>query len=37
MDEVERHTQQVRRFYRWWGESSPACVVRGTTCGVRWA
>jgi len=20
-----------------WSQSSPACVVRGTACGVRWA
>jgi len=26
-DEMERHTQQARQFYRRWGESSPACVV----------
>ena len=26
MDEMERRTQQARRFYRWRGESSPACV-----------
>ena len=37
MDEMERRTQQARRFYRWRGESSPACVLRGTACGVRWA
>jgi len=23
---------QARRFYRWWGESSAACVVRAA-CG----
>jgi len=34
MDEMEQRTQQVRRFYRWQGESSLACVVRGTACGV---
>ena len=28
MDEMERRTQQARRFYRRWGESLPACVVR---------
>jgi len=33
MDETERRTQQARQFYRWRGESSPACVVRGTACG----
>jgi len=27
MDEMERRTQQARRFYRRRGESSPACVV----------
>ena len=37
MDEMERRTQQARRCYRWRGESSPACVVRGTARGVRWA
>jgi len=37
MDEMEWRTQQARRCYRWRGESSPACVVRGTECGVRWA
>jgi len=36
-DEIERRTQQARRCYRRRGESSPACVVRGTACGVRWA
>jgi len=36
MDEMERRTQQARRFYCGRGESSPACVVR-TACGVRWA
>jgi len=25
-------THQARRFYRWWGESSPACLVR-PACG----
>jgi len=33
MDEMERRTQQARRFYRWRGESSPAYIVRGTACG----
>jgi len=33
MDEMERRTQQACRFYRRRGESSPACVVRGTACG----
>jgi len=33
MGEMERRTQQARRFYRWRGEFSPACVVRGTACG----
>jgi len=28
MDEMERRTQQARRCYRWWWESSPACVLR---------
>jgi len=37
MDEMEWHTQQIRRFYRRREESSPACVVRCTACGVRWA
>ena len=37
VDEMELHTQQVRRFYRWRGESSPACAIYGTVCGVRWA
>jgi len=37
MDEMERRTQQARRFYRLRGESTPACVMRGTACGVRWA
>jgi len=37
MDEMERRTLQARRSYRRRGESSPACVVRGTACGVRWA
>jgi len=37
MDEMERRTQQARRFYRRRGESSLACVVRGTACDVRWA
>jgi len=36
MDEMERRTQQARRFYRRRGESSPSCVVRGTACG-GWA
>jgi len=27
MDEMERRMQQVRRFYRRQGESSPACIV----------
>jgi len=35
IDEMERRTQQPRRFYRRRGEFSPACVVRGTACGVR--
>jgi len=34
---MERRTQQARPFYRWRGQSSPACVVRGTACAVRWA
>jgi len=33
MDEIEWCTQQARQFYRRRGESSPACVVRGTACG----
>jgi len=33
MDEMEQRTQQAHRLYRWRGESSPACVVRGTACG----
>jgi len=33
MDEMERHTQQARRFYRRWAESSPACAV--CICGMR--
>jgi len=33
MDEMERRTQQARRFYRRRGESSPACVV--CVCGMR--
>jgi len=33
MDEIERRTQQVRRFYRRRGESSPACVM--CVCGMR--
>jgi len=37
MDEMERRTQQERRVYRWRGQSSPACVVRGTACVVRWS
>jgi len=42
MDEMERRTQQARRFYRGRRESSPACVVRGTVRAVgladyRWA
>jgi len=38
MDEMERRTQQARRFYRRWGESSPTCVVCVRhACGVRWA
>jgi len=37
MDEMERRTQQARRCYRWRGESSPACAVLRTACGVRWA
>jgi len=37
MDEMERHTQRARRFYRWREESLPASVVRGTACRVRWA
>jgi len=31
-------TQQARRFYPWWGESSPACVVRAVGLAVySWA
>jgi len=35
MDEMERRTQQARRFYCRRGESSPACVVRAlrAACG----
>jgi len=33
MDEMERRTQQARRFYRRRGESSPECVV--CVCGMR--
>jgi len=33
MDEIERRTQQARRFYRRRGESSPACVVRAASGG----
>jgi len=33
MDEIERRTQQVRRFYRRRGESSPACVMY--VCSMR--
>jgi len=33
MDEMERRTQQARRFYRRHAVSSPACVV--CVCGVR--
>ena len=33
MDEMERRTQQARRFYRRRGESSPACVV--CVCGMH--
>jgi len=36
-DEMERRTQRARPFHRGRVESSPACVVRGTACGVRWA
>jgi len=36
MDEMEQRMQQARQFYRRRGESSPACVVRGTACGVLW-
>jgi len=32
MDEMERRTQQARRFYRRWGESGMR-----SACGVRWA
>jgi len=28
MDEMERRTQQARRFYRRWGESSPYVARR---------
>jgi len=37
MDEMEWRTQHVRRFYRRRRESSPACVVCGTVCGMWWA
>jgi len=41
MDEMERRTQQARRFYRRRGESSPACVVcvwgMRAACGGRLA
>jgi len=30
---MEWRTQQARRFYRWRGESSPACVV--CECNMR--
>jgi len=30
--QITSRTQQTRRFYRWRGESSPACVVRAA-CG----
>jgi len=30
--QITSRTQQARRFYLWWGESSPACVVRAA-CG----
>jgi len=30
--QITSRTQQVRRFYRWRGESSPACVVHAA-CG----
>jgi len=33
MDEMERRTQQARRFNRRRGKSSPACVV--CVCGMR--
>jgi len=28
MDEMERRTQQVRPFYRWWGVFAGMCSVR---------
>jgi len=37
MDEMERRTQQARRFYRRWGESSPHAASMRRACGVRWA
>jgi len=37
VDEMERRTQQARRFYPWRGESSPACAIYDTVLGVRWA
>jgi len=37
MDEMERHTQQVRRFYHRWRECSPCAACMHSVCGVRWA
>ena len=31
--QITSRTQQVRRFYRWRGESSPVCVVRAACAG----
>jgi len=37
MDEMEQRTQQARRFYRRWGESSLHAARMRSACGVRWA
>jgi len=37
MDEMERRTQQARRFYRRWGEFSPHAAPMRSACGVWWA
>jgi len=33
--QIMSRTQQARRFYRWRGESSPACVVHAACSGPR--
>jgi len=37
MDEMERRTQQARRFYRRWGEPLQHAACMCSAGGLRWA